>query len=431
MIVEDKILEYLDGSLGESESAELLETLSVNPEKRALLEEHLRLKDLLTLGRKPFSVPIETERELARRIPILGRYNDNLAPTRWALSGVRRFIGAKAIGLALGAGAMIALAGLGWYSTHQPTTSLNGNSINGNSINGNKMANISNVTDVSHPTSLQFSSATTNFSAPTAHTISGDAQSGAGSLSHNHSLLPIPSNSAIAEQAADQTPDLTPVITLRESAAAIPITEESIPHTMQEIRIGPPDQLSPMTIGTSIILDESYLPTLSTEPQHRLQNLLEDVTFDYDLSPNFAIGIELGDGMSSSLSNTPLTNESTNYTRVVNNVVVANQMIYDAMLAFHYTLFPESEYQLRLGADGGTAFGTGPMAEATAGISRVLAPNLLLDVTAIASRVWTSGSAPASSASTNGVVGIVGSQVPQQSMYTTGFGIRAGLRIRL
>src|SRR5579872_2985598 len=111
MIVEDKILEYLDGSLGESESAELLETLSVSPEKRALLEEHLRLKDLLALGRKPFSVPIETERELARRIPILGRYNDNLVPARWAFSGVRRFMGARAIGLAMGAGAMLVLAG--------------------------------------------------------------------------------------------------------------------------------------------------------------------------------------------------------------------------------------------------------------------------------------------------------------------------------
>lgn len=135
--------------------------------------------------------------------------------------------------------------------------------------------------------------------------------------------------------------------------------------------------------------------------------------------------------MSSSFTNTQLMNPSTDYTRLVNNVGVGGQTIYDAMLAIHYTLFPESEYQLRLGADGGTAFGAGPMVEATAGISRVLAPNLLLDVTAVASRVWTNGSSPISNNETNGVIGIVGAQVSPRSMYTTGFGIRTGLRFRL
>lgn len=436
MIMEDKILEYLEGSLGESERAELLETLSVSPEKRALLEEHLRLKDLFALGRKPFSVPVETERELARRIPIIGRYGDNLAPTRWAFSGVRRFIGSRPIGVA--AAAMLLLAGLGWYTMQQSNYVTKSPSI---TIRDRNSTNWTNTTGAPHNIALQYSSASTNF--PTALGASSNVRYGlrnvrtsSGSTAHSLALLPSTSTPRIAEHMADETSALTPIADLRESSSNIPIGHSA--HTLEEIQFGEPGKLSPLTIGASLILDESYLPTFSTGPQHTLQTLLEDVTMDYDLTPNFSVGIELGEGASSSLTNISqltnsmqLTNPSADYTRVVNNGVVSGATIYDALLALHFTLFPEGEYQVRLGADGGTAFGAGPMAEATAGISRVLAPNLLLDVTAIASRVWTKGSSPISNSSAEGVIGIVGTQVPPQSMYTTAFGVRAGLRIRL
>jgi hypothetical protein len=428
MIVEDKILEYLDGSLGESESAELLETLSVSPEKRALLEEHLRLKDLFALGRKPFSVPIETERQLARRIPILGRYSDNLAPARWAFSGVRRFIGARAIGLAVGAGAMLMLVGLGWYSM----------SVTGSKVTtaGKSLVRVSSspvgemsAANSAQPTSQEFSSAASAISSPTAMRGILKHRTILNNITRADLKSPIASAPQKEEEPSSDIAQVTPITSLRESSASIP--NGRVPQTLSEIRMGEPDKLSPMTVGSSLILDESYLPTLSTGPQHTLQKLLEDVMMDYDLSPNFAIGIEVGEGMSSSLTNTQLTNPSADYTRVVNTVGVGGQTIYDAMLTFHYTLFPESEYQFRLGAAGGSAFTAGPMAEFTAGISRVLAPGLLLDVTAAASRVWTNGSSPVLGTNANGVIGIVGAQVPPQSMYTTAFGVRAGLRIRL
>ena len=39
MTLEENVLAYLDGSLGDAESAELLHTLSASPDKRAVLDE--------------------------------------------------------------------------------------------------------------------------------------------------------------------------------------------------------------------------------------------------------------------------------------------------------------------------------------------------------------------------------------------------------
>jgi hypothetical protein len=68
---EERILAYLDGSLNSSDRAELLHILSVSPEKRAILEGHLRLREILASGHKPLDVPISVERSMAKRIPVL------------------------------------------------------------------------------------------------------------------------------------------------------------------------------------------------------------------------------------------------------------------------------------------------------------------------------------------------------------------------
>jgi hypothetical protein len=71
MKFEETILSYLDGTLDEHSSAELLHTLSVSPEKRLILEDHLRLRELMSLGHKSVAVPIATERLLASRLSVL------------------------------------------------------------------------------------------------------------------------------------------------------------------------------------------------------------------------------------------------------------------------------------------------------------------------------------------------------------------------
>ncbi len=79
MSAEEKILAYLDGSLSENESAELLHQLSVSPEKRVVLEQHIKLAELTRLAQKPVEVPSELEAMLAKRLPIAPA-TERLAP---------------------------------------------------------------------------------------------------------------------------------------------------------------------------------------------------------------------------------------------------------------------------------------------------------------------------------------------------------------
>lgn len=69
--IEDQIIAYLDGTLDEHSRSELLHTLSTSPEKRRLLEEHIKLREMISLGHKPHNVPLHLEERLAARIPVL------------------------------------------------------------------------------------------------------------------------------------------------------------------------------------------------------------------------------------------------------------------------------------------------------------------------------------------------------------------------
>lgn len=128
--LEDKIISYLDGTLDETSRAELLHTLSVSPEKRKLLEEHIKLREIISLGHKPASVPLLTERKLADRIPMLmqelpylaERSNRVAAPiigtstSYFALLGrqVTSFFTSR-VGQVVSVGTLALLGGLSWY----------------------------------------------------------------------------------------------------------------------------------------------------------------------------------------------------------------------------------------------------------------------------------------------------------------------------
>ena len=70
---EERILAYLDGTLDQKEREDFLHTLSTSPEKREVLESHLRLQRLLTVVQKPVSAPLDVQRSLAGSIPAIGR----------------------------------------------------------------------------------------------------------------------------------------------------------------------------------------------------------------------------------------------------------------------------------------------------------------------------------------------------------------------
>ncbi len=78
MTTEERILQYLDGSLSEQESGELMHQLSVSPEKRVVLEQHIKLSELSRIGQKPFDVPPALEASLASRLPILAETEETL-----------------------------------------------------------------------------------------------------------------------------------------------------------------------------------------------------------------------------------------------------------------------------------------------------------------------------------------------------------------
>jgi anti-sigma factor RsiW len=77
---EQHIEAYLDGDLhGEAKRAFLLE-LERDPEKQKLLTEHQRLNAMMKENSRTAAVPLQTQRALADRIPVLKEMNPTLAP---------------------------------------------------------------------------------------------------------------------------------------------------------------------------------------------------------------------------------------------------------------------------------------------------------------------------------------------------------------
>jgi len=64
MTLNERLLEFLDGSLPADDEAELLHTLSVSPEKRELLRNFMNGQSLLAKDRMALQVPYATESAL-------------------------------------------------------------------------------------------------------------------------------------------------------------------------------------------------------------------------------------------------------------------------------------------------------------------------------------------------------------------------------
>ena len=64
MTLNERLLDFLDGTLGADDEAELLHTLSVSPEKRELLRQFMKGDALLARDRQALQVPYEAERAL-------------------------------------------------------------------------------------------------------------------------------------------------------------------------------------------------------------------------------------------------------------------------------------------------------------------------------------------------------------------------------
>ena len=109
-IGEDRIRDFLDGRLATPDEEELLHTLAVSPERRQVLREHLKLRQLTTsLARKEqFSVPEHLTNQLFDRLTEMG-YSAPVG-TDDILTRAPEFVSSR---IADGVGAAAAGAGLG------------------------------------------------------------------------------------------------------------------------------------------------------------------------------------------------------------------------------------------------------------------------------------------------------------------------------
>jgi hypothetical protein len=119
--LEEKILAYLDGSLGETEREEVLREVSASPAGRRMLEEHLRVNSLITQAAKPTSAPLDAQRALAEKLPMMATYLPYLAPQSSRKTAGVWYRSTKYVAAVIGGAALI--GGSLWYALSNSNTS--------------------------------------------------------------------------------------------------------------------------------------------------------------------------------------------------------------------------------------------------------------------------------------------------------------------
>ncbi len=129
MTLNERILDFLDGSLPADDEAELLHTLSVSPEKRDVMRGFMDQDSLFARDAKSLSVPYETEQRLWARmdtvLPIAGSEEPATVVVPVATPNLgffaRAFSGASAT---LGAAALVAGIGIGYVVGNSQTATV-------------------------------------------------------------------------------------------------------------------------------------------------------------------------------------------------------------------------------------------------------------------------------------------------------------------
>jgi hypothetical protein len=129
MTLNERILDFLDGSLPAEDEAELLHSLSVSPEKRGMLRNFMLQGSLLARDAKSLTVPYAAEQRLWARmdrvLPVTASEESGTAIVPLPLSNAgflaRTFSGASAI-----VGALILLTGIGigYFAGHSQTSAI-------------------------------------------------------------------------------------------------------------------------------------------------------------------------------------------------------------------------------------------------------------------------------------------------------------------
>jgi hypothetical protein len=431
MILEDKILAYLDGSLSESESSELLERLALSPEKRTILEEHLRMRDVLALGRKPFEVPQATEQMLVAQLP--------------AITNIGTYAGSSVFSMAWN-------AVTSWVATHVVTAVASGTAI---AVVGAVMLNANvlshGTAKVDEVVSKGGNSASGVVSEQGSVSMaSGLNRSNGTYASHrtyktNKNDQPISSESVAAaeptpQQNEEQSAQLS---TANPRSLGVAIPGQSVARTLSELANPPVEGYHPVTFGANGLVSMIYLPTVD-RGDGMVQNITTrhvypELTFDYDLSPSFAVGLEAGASLIANLESYPQPPtvikspddklaQLPGYSSKVYTTEVNDLSLWSLRLSSHYTFNEASSLPIRLGLSGGATVDGYPIGTASLGISRVISSSLIFDLAG----VFTMARGTFTNASLDSVGSTTGihTQAASTKPYTSAFGLRAGFRYR-
>ena len=383
MKYEGKILEYLDGSLSDSESAELLHGLSVSPEKRVILEQHLQLKDMVTSAQKPFAVPAELEQAMGRRFRAIALYNSELAlGTASTVGGsgtsvIGSFFSKKSVRLAAAALLLLVFSSYLAITTSEvtSTTSPTNEGANSATVANNPTINSSQPSTTSNATSLTRSLEKSSVSSSESITrqdirvnstpkniVANGQRNVATTLDGEGST--VVTNPETLENIGG-TSVTYPIEMALVSSISTPRTEQSSQLTMNSV--GEPRYLNPFTkkqdksgvpilLRFELLLGQGYFRVSDGGPVE--QTRIEPkplLGLDYIASPYFSLGIEGSSAGIAKVIPSEVYSSSGNITRyVTSNTIEASNHWYARMMA-RFTVNPYDMFRIETSVGGGVA----------------------------------------------------------------------------
>ena len=443
---EENILAYLDGSLGGADRDEVLHAVSISPEKRALLDAHLRLGDLFTIVQKPISAPLQVQRDLASKVPVLAVKLPYLAePAVGRRSLMAPWIVIATVALILG--------GV-WFGfdrslrVQQPSASL--------------FASQSAPMPQTVPSIKSFSAMnpTTGNGTPEDNNFTSSKIS--GSSLHKKG---IPVRSELPSSPASVIPNDRPN---RDAAPAMPadsIAQNSSPHldeNISSLAISQPtiafhnSRIAP--VGYDIEKNEEHYSPFHffvagqtryvTKPKELSSHVIDsgigvtnnrflpagiEIGVDYELSPWLSAGLRGGSAAFLQLQPFPYSVSVPGYpylTQHITDASVNSTMAYWSGLALSYELNPQDQLHFAASVIGGAAFiaGLSPMGmlELSGGYELSSLLSLRGSVSVDYSQVKP-GSLPPSSGTSSHALGIINQGPGTGTLATTALGFSVGI----
>jgi hypothetical protein len=468
MKYEENILKYLDGSLSDSESAELLHALSVSPEKRVILEQHLQLKDMVTSAQKPFTVPAELEQAMSRKYPVIPMYSNELmvGATMAERSVITSFFARRSV--RVGAAALLLLAFTSYLavSSRDRTSISEGSNTSAASVTSSSTAtepsvgsvsrealsNTSNNISVAQPTTISASVHNTNTTIRTKNV---------GSSSNVHTSLR-EKNIAVANENAVKVDEAIHAISVDANStdASFP-TELALISSISTPRTEPSASIERNSIGEQRYLDPfaKHDDGSSGPFLLRFEGVLGSTYFrvseggsvqntrietspllgaDWIVSPHFSLGIEGSSAGIAKVVPTQVYKASENITRSVtsNTIEASNDWFGRAML--RYTVNPYDQFRVETSVGGGVVFdgAATPLISASAAVTTSLTNRLGLSLGAAFAGTFSEVSSPvptgaAPIANSAMPVGYIEENAPASTtLFSPSLTIRVGLRFK-